>query len=296
VLSLVLLLVTVVLFALFLGGGLVAQGYLYQAPADRMPVRALGAAVLVGVFLTFWVWLDQRRPRKYDTFFEFAPYETKTFDEVEALRWQSFDGKKMRPGPDGNPAEFSVKFRRGVGKDAPFAEEGTGTPFVMAGASKASGEQFMTVAIKLKPEPDGEVVRFNAKLKDDITGRKVYTPDQQFVEEKGSRYVQGDQMGVLYVPSNTTVFLALLINFVHFVVWFVAFWAILHFTRGHAFILAVSFGLATMVLVMPLLFKPNRAPPAPAAPQAALRQEPGDRGQGAGARGQDGKRRLFTVS
>jgi voltage-gated potassium channel Kch len=41
VLFLVLLLVTLVLFALFLGGSIVAQGYLYQAPADRLPVRAL---------------------------------------------------------------------------------------------------------------------------------------------------------------------------------------------------------------------------------------------------------------
>jgi hypothetical protein len=83
-------------------------------------------------------------------------------------------------------------------------------------------------------------------------------------------------MGTLFVPSTGTVVLALLINLLHFVVWFVAFWPILQFTRGHAFVLTVAFGLFTMILVMPLLFKPNREKPA-APPAAAQRTE--DRGQ-----------------
>src|SRR5262249_17534024 len=96
-LLLILVLTTFVLFAIFLGGSIVAQGYLYQAPADRLPVRAIAAAVLVGAFLTIWTLIDKRSPRKYDTFFEFAPYETSTFDEMEAVRWVSADprGSKM---------------------------------------------------------------------------------------------------------------------------------------------------------------------------------------------------------
>jgi hypothetical protein len=62
--------------------------------------------------------------------------------------------------------------------------------------------------------------------------------------------------------------LALLLNFLHFVVWFVAFWLILQFTRGHAFLLAVAFGVFTMILIMPLLFKPNREAKPPAVPEA----------------------------
>ena len=49
-LLIILFLVTLVLFALFWGGGLVAQGYLYQQPADRLPIRALAGALLVGSF------------------------------------------------------------------------------------------------------------------------------------------------------------------------------------------------------------------------------------------------------
>ena len=80
------------------------------------------------------------------------------------------------------------------------------------------------------------------------------------MEEKGSRYLQTDQLGVIYVPSTWAVILALLLNLLHFAIWFVAFWPILQFTRGHALALTAVFGILTMLLVMPLLFE--RARPA----------------------------------
>ncbi len=258
-LLLILLLVTLVLFALFLGGGLVAQGYLYQEPADRLPVRALAAAVLVGSFITMWVWIDKQHPRRYDTFFEFAPYERKEFSEMEAIRWVSPDGTKLKVDEAGKPVEVVVKFNRGVGaKSDRFFEEGTDTPFQLSSTTKA-GESYMTAAIRLKPDPAADPIRLDAQLKEDKRSQaKTYTPDRRFVEEKGSRYVQADQLGVLYVPSTGTVILALLLNVLHFLVWYAAFWPILQFTRGHAFALTTLFGLVTMMLVMPLLFKPNR--------------------------------------
>jgi len=269
-LLLILFLVTIVLFALFLGGGLVAQGYLYQQPADRMPVRALGAAVLVGSFITLWVAIDRGAPRKYDTFFEFAPYETKEFSEFEAIRWLSPDGTKLKVDASGSPVETTAKFKKGTGpKAGTFVEEGTDAPFQLNSVGK-SGESYMTAAIRAKPAPDAEPVRFNAVLKDDPRSSvKTYTPERKFVEEKGSRYIQADQLGVVYVPSTRTVIFALFLNLLHFVVWFAAFWPILQFSRGHAFILTVVFGLVTMLLVMPLLFKPGRAPKPPEAPKAA---------------------------
>lgn len=270
-LLLILVLTVFVLFAVFLGGSIIAQGYLYQAPADRLPVRALVAAALVGLFLTLWAWVDKRNPKKYDTFFEFAPYETKTFDEFDAVRWTSPDGSKLRVDASGNPVEAETKFRRGVGaKSNEFFEDGSGDPFHLQGVTKSS-LSYMTAAVKLKPEKDGEAVRFNAQLNADKRTYAKTVEGRRFVEDKGSRYVQAEQLGVLYVPSNRTVFLAIVINVLHYVAWFVAFWAVLQYTRGHAFVLAVAFGTATMLLVMPLLFKPNRAPkPAEEAPKAAV--------------------------
>jgi hypothetical protein len=270
-LLLILLLITLVLFALFLGGGLVAQGYLYQEPADQLPVRALAAAVLVGSFITMWVWIDKSHPRRYDTFFEFAPYERKEFSEFEAMRWVSPDGTKLKTDETGKPVEVVVKFKRGVGaKSDKFFQEETEAPFQMNSTTK-TGESYMTDAISLKPEPHAEPIRLDAQLiEDKRTKAKTYTPDRRFVEENGSRYVQADQLGVLYVPSMGTVVLALLLNFLLFLAWFVAFWPILQFTRGHAFAFTTLFGLVTMLLVMPLLFKPNRVPkPAAEVPRVA---------------------------
>ncbi len=257
-LLIILVLVTLVLFAIFLGGGLVAQGYLYQSPAERLPLRALAAALLVGSFLTLWVWIDGRHPRRYDTFFEFAPYETSKFDEMESVRWVSGPGGKMKADASGSPAETVVRFKRGVGAKAnTFFDEKTGEPFALNAGT------YMTAAIRLKPTPDAEPVRFDALLSKDKRSYLDSPDGRRFVEVGGSRYVQADQMGVLYVPSTGTVFLALLINLLHFVVWFAALWAILEFTRGHALLLALSFGLVTMLLVLPLLFKPNRTPKTP---------------------------------
>ena len=70
-----------------------------------------------------------------------------------------------------------------------------------------------------------------------------------------------------------------LLNLLLFVAWFVAFWPILRFTVGHALGLAAVMGLVTMLLVMPLLFKPNRAAKGPEAPHAALRRGSGVRCQ-----------------
>ena len=79
------LLVFGALFALLWVVTAVAQGYFYQQPVDRLPLRAAAAALLIGGYLTFWVALDRKSPGKYDTFFEFAPYSTTTFDEFDAV-------------------------------------------------------------------------------------------------------------------------------------------------------------------------------------------------------------------
>ena len=189
---------------------------------------------------------------------------TKEFNEFEAIRWVSPDGTKLKLDSSGNPVEVVVKFKKGTGaKASSFVEEKTDAHFQMS-SSGTSGDSYMTAAIRAKPGPDDEPVRFNAQLKEDKRSQaKTYAtgPEgRRFVEEKGSRYLQTDQLGVIYVPSTWAVILALLLNLLHFAIWFVAFWPILQFTRGHALALTAVFGVLTMLLVMPLLFE--RARPA----------------------------------
>jgi hypothetical protein len=250
-------LVAVALFAVFWGGSLFAQGYLYQNPAERLPIRAAIAALLVGGFITYWVNLDKRLPGKYDTFFAFSGESTREFDEFEAVRWQ-FDpsSKGLKKDAQGNPAEAVVKFKKVPGGKTPaFAEEPGGKKFV------THDTEMMTAALVV-PDEGGHPVKFKAQLrKDDRTGAMNYISDQnerRFVEENGSRYIMHARPGVMHVPSSAVVATALLLNFTLFAVWFVAFWLILRFNPGHALGFTAIFGLLMMLLILPLLFKPNR--------------------------------------
>lgn len=266
-LILVFLMTTMGLFALFLGGGLVAQGYLYQNPAARMPLRALAGAVLVAGFITLWVRIDRNAPGRYDTFFNFSSYSTAEFDEFEAVRWAGA-GDKLKLDASGNPTESTAKFKRAAG--GKFVEEKTGKPFEMNGTT-SSGMRYMVGAIRVKGPNDHDWVRYNVNLKD---GKPKTNPEygepRRFVEEKGSRYVEVAQLGTLFIPSSGTIVIALFLNFMLFVVWLVAFWLILRFALTHALLFTGAFALLTMLAVMPILFKQNRAkPPAPTS-EAAL--------------------------
>jgi hypothetical protein len=283
ILLLVFLMLLVGLFALFLGGGLLAQGYLYQNPAERMPLRALGGAGLVAGFIAFWMWIDQRAPGRYDTFFNFSPHTTVEFNEFEAVRWSGGSDGKFRLDAGGKPIETTVKFKRTPGSKGQFLEEGTGTPFSRS-SSTSGGTSYATGAILVKGPDDPAPVRYNATMKEDPkTKTKTYTPELKFEEEKGSRYVLADSMGTLFVPSTGTVVGALLLNFMLVVVWLVAFWPILRFSLSHALIFTASLAIITLLAIMPLLFKQNRiVKPAPGAPPAAIRVlEPGIRSRSA---------------
>jgi hypothetical protein len=271
-LFLVFLMMTLGLFALFLGGGLVAQGYLYQNPADRMPIRALAAALLVAGFVTLWVKIDQNAPGRYDTFFNFSSYSTAEFNEFEAIRWKGANGK-LHVDASGNYIEQVVKYKRnGTGKDSQFVEEGTSNRFELHGTAPGGG-QYMVGAVRIKGPNDPEPVRYNAELQKDRpkTDALYANPtDQKFKDVNGDRYimVSANRPSPLFLPSGGTLAVALLLNFSLVVVWLVAFWPVLRFSLAHALIFGGAFALLTMLAVMPVLFKQNREPK-PAAPTAA---------------------------
>lgn len=242
-------LAALMMFAVFWGGSLLAQGYFYQQPASRLPIRAAIAALLVGGFTCLWVAIDKKHPGKYDTFFSFAGETTRNFDEFEAVRW-SVDpaAKTLKSDDQGKPVETTVKYKRAPGGKTPiFFEPGTNKKFAL------NDTNMMTAAV-LIPMDNGPV-RFNAQLKKDArSGLPSYANERRFVEDKGDRYVRADQLGIMYVPSGGVVITALFLNFMLFAVWFIAFWPVLRFSWGHALGFAAAFGVVMMLFVFPLLF------------------------------------------
>lgn len=248
---------TVGLFAALWGLGLFLQGYLYSEPASKMPLRALGGAVILAAFLTFWVQVNTRAETKdrYGTLFEFNPTSTQSFQEFQAIR-------KDRQGK-----ESTVAFQRvGGGTTAPYVEPETQQPFRLTTAD------YVTVALDVKV---GETTtRFDAELDDKgkykSLNNKVFTAkDRRFIE-----FGQTNTPSLIFAPSRGAFFAALALNALNFILWFAVFWPVLRFSFGHAIGLAFVFGGVTMLLLMPLLFDKNQVrastPPAPAAASAGL--------------------------
>ncbi|VTR90843.1 unnamed protein product [Gemmata massiliana] len=270
-LLLVFALLTVGLTALFLGGTIVAQSYMYQEAAPRLPLRALVGGLLLGGFLTLWTSIDKNRPGQYETFFNFSAYSTAEFTEFEAVRWTTVGGK-FKTEADGKESETVVKFKRSAGgKGASFMEEGTNETF------KTNTGAYMTGAIRVKAANDPEPVRYNAKVQESPgTKTKTYTTERQFVEVNGDRYVNANQMGTLFVPSTKTLFVALLLNISLLLMWLVVTWPVLRFAFAHALGFTVVGTLVTMFALMPLLFKYNRPEPKPAPEATAWVTDPGN--------------------
>jgi hypothetical protein len=264
-------LVSLTLFAVFWGGSQFAQGFLYNQPAGRLPVRAAAAAVLVGGYMGLWVWIDKNNPGRYDTLFQFEPYSVKDVNEFEAVRWKAAAGKLVK-GEDGKPVEETVKYKRvpgGGGRTGEFTREGVIPPEPF----RLNDARMMTAAIVATPDEGGSPVRFDADLKTSGAGMPEYAKDRKFVDAPTGRYVKAEQPGTVFVPSTKTVVVAVLLNAGVFVVWFLAAWLAMRFSWAHALGIAAGFGLVTMLIAMPLLFKPNRAPKTQAAPAAAERSE-----------------------
>ena len=254
---------TLCLTALFWGLALVLQGYLYSQPADKLPLRSLVAGLAVACFLCGWVYLNTHasHPDKYGTLFEMNPGSVAEVNEFEAVRLLAVKG------PDGKPREATAKFRWQPtgGRDGrgAFIDPGTNREF------QRNTSDYQTVALLL-PNADGSKARFDADLPN---GR--YPPEGQeffFSEQSGGRHIYGSNLRLMVVPDTGALILAVLLNVLLFVIWFVAFWPILRFSIGHALGLTVLFGAVSLFILVPQLFVLNAVKPtvpttAPAVPK-----------------------------
>jgi hypothetical protein len=256
----------VALTALFWGLGAVLQGYLYSQPADRLPLRAAVAGLLVALTLTGWTYVNTRASHRdrYGVLIGFdrmmSPTAEKPVAEFDAVRRLGrSDGRSVRWLTDdkGNPREQVTAYKW-------TGEENRGK-FVDAAQKEfqLSSSEGVTVALEV-PE-DGKKVRFEADLKDG-----QYAPgaggERVFKEVGGGRFIDGSAPRKMQIPSPGAMTAGLLINLGQLAAWLVAFWVVLRFGFGHALGLAAVFGVTTAVVLMPLLFNANDPKPTPQPP------------------------------
>lgn len=245
----------VALTALLLGVSVVLQGYLYNQPADRLPLRAAVGGLALACFLTFWTYLYTRaeHPERYGTVLDFTPTTSVPVTEFEAVRQTRYKDA------GGKPKEQTVKYRwqPGTGQARGQFVDEANRPFVR------STSDYVTVAL-LMPDPSGDKPRFNAVMNGGTYVVDGENGPARFEEQGGARYLTENALQSMQVPSTGALVAGLGLNVLHFILWAAAFWAAMRFNLGHSLALTALFGLTTMLVLMPLLFRANAVKAIPA--------------------------------
>jgi hypothetical protein len=225
-------------------GTLGLQGYIYSEPATELYWRAPAAGAVLAIFLGLWCLLDYRsidpveNDVPYDTIFRFSPIETRDLDQFISVK----AGKEI------------VYKRKGdvfVNNNLPWQRGDTeGIVEEIVVEDKGEKLHFKPKNLREVPnpsDPDGP------KLKDFPKGSEPFP----------GYYQVGGRWKMLY-PGRMSRFrwglftVNVLLNVVHFGLWFVCLWLLLRFQWTHAFGLAVVFWLLATLVVVPGLLTRTR--------------------------------------
>ena len=246
--SLIVLLIVVTLasFIMLWGVSIFVQGYLYNTRADKLPLRAAVGGLIVGGFLTFWTFVNVRAdiPNKYGTFLQFQTVGETPIQQFKAVRYY----------PVSKEEQTATFQRLPPGKAAVFGEaKPDGTPDETK-PYRLNDSQYLTTAIIIvEPKPEG---RFETELIESArTGKTYKTQDKIFQEKGSSRFLHGENPDKVSAPSRGAIFGAFALNILNFVVWFAVLWPVMRYGALHSVGLAFVAGIATMTVLMPLLFE-----------------------------------------
>jgi hypothetical protein len=213
----------------------------------------VAAGALITLYLAGWCAIDKRVPGKYDTVLEFTTEEKKEVAEFNAIQKDKEGKEKSVPFK-----RFAASAGRADFKDA------DNHPF------RPNSTDWMVVALEI--QEDGQPRRFNAIL--DAKG--AFQEPLTYKEVGGKRKMTTAPLGQITWHRSGALLGNILINGMHFLVWFLALWLILRFNWAHALGLGAALWLTVTLVIMPLLFNKTRAkPPLPAGqpPAAAVRFE-----------------------
>jgi hypothetical protein len=238
-LALILLLTFLALTALLWGGTRLIQAMLYENVPPDLLWRAPAAAAALTAFIGAWALLNYvaaepgQTDLPYDNIFNFTTEKVAERPVLEfvAVRGSAREKYTFRDLPGSPRTEYR------------------GPDNKVWSAPREKDVQALVVK-----EGDHDVT-FKA---DPTHGR--------FVEEGGRRYLDGESFGRITTPRGGGSWLRVLLNGLHFAVWFVCLWLLLRFQWPHALGLAVALWLV-MTFVVPFIFKKAveaKAPPAPA--------------------------------
>lgn len=244
-LILTLLAIAVGLVALLWTGTLLAQGYIYDAPAEGLVWRAPAGAAVLALFLAVWAFIDYRYPRATDSIFVFSHEQVTEIDKFVSVR----------------------KTELGEPQEIPFARQSQGGDRYLfldeKGERWARSRSGMMIAIIVEEKKGDEVVRtrFNAEMKDGKFAPQGSGHGEQplrYLEEGGNRYIFESQLGKIIHYRKSRLLGNIVLNLMHLAVWFVVLWLLMRFTWSHALGFAFVCCLAFTLAVVPYLLSKAR--------------------------------------
>ncbi len=210
------------------------QGMLYEKVEPDLLWRAPAAAAGVTAFLALWALLNYAAAEPgqtdlpFDTIFNFttekvAERPVQDFIAERGNVKENYRGRDVgRPLPEYRGPENKLWLpQRSIDVDAIVVKEGD------------REVTFKPVVVKTGPKQEEQHV-------------------ERFVEEGGKSYLDAESFGRITTPRGGGSFVRVLLNVLHFAVWFVVLWLLLRFQWPHALGLAVALWLV-MTFVAPYI-------------------------------------------
>jgi hypothetical protein len=235
------LIVGVALLALLWGGTAFLQSYFYTEVSTAIFWQAPAAAAALTLFYGLWCLLDysaaESRPGylPYDTIFRFSAEETKETKDRKPVEYL-WAVKKV------GSKEEKIRYKRytvGQGKYQYFQE--------MMDRSKGPPWRGTGVVALLVPEEGGEV-RYDLTKPEQGANWLFVSPDGWTI-----MYYDDGPTGEPIKSSTGLWLVNLLLNVVHFGLWFVCLWLLLRFQFSHALGLAFVLWLVMTIVVVPMM-------------------------------------------
>jgi hypothetical protein len=229
-LALILLLTFLVLSALLWGGTRLLQGMLYENVESDLLWRAPAAAAAITAYIGVWALFNYAAAEPGEKELPFGDLFSFTTEKVSEQPLEDFWAER-------GTTKTRYK-KKSIAGAVPRFEYRDDTP----------QENLWTVS------RTRDVQAIIVKEGDKEVRFKAVPGEVRYVEEDGRRYLDEEGFGKIKTPRGGGSFVRVLLNVLHFTVWFVCLWLLLRFQWPHALGLAVACWLV-MTFVVPFILK-----------------------------------------
>lgn len=241
-----LLAVVIGLVVLFWVGTQWAQGYFYDSTVEGLHWRAPAAAGVVAAFFALWCLIEYFNPGATNAIHNFSHQQVRDHDRFISVR----------KTPE-REEEIVFTRRRGTGGAAVFVDAQDKR------WSRSSSGAMIAIIIE---EGEGEKMKrryFAADLDEQGRFRSEKSGDVEVMgvryrERDGSAYILEANPGQVIQSRTGLLFGNIVLNVLHFVLWWLAIWLLLRFQWSHALGFAFVCWLALTLALVPFLLSRSR--------------------------------------